>query len=271
MYSRLIKPSNALVAGYSYLKSSFTGNPAITGMPLSVSVELTNHCNLHCSECASGSDQIMRGRGYMDPELYGNVIGELRPYLYYVNLYFQGEPMLHPQFFSFIGDAGNIRTIVSTNGHFLSNEYAEKLARSSLGNLIVSLDGMDQEIYAEYRKNGDFNTVIEGIKNISEARYRFHSRLKLEIQFLVSSKNEHQIPQVKQFAKEVKASLRLKSMQVINGNDIGKWMPDLSKFRRYKEVNGKFILRNSLPDRCMRLWFNPVITWDGKVVPCCFV
>jgi radical SAM protein with 4Fe4S-binding SPASM domain len=25
-----------------------------------------------------------------------------------------------------------------------------------------------------------------------------------------------------------------------------------------------------LPDRCPRLWFNPVITWDGKVIPCCF-
>ena len=24
-------------------------------------------------------------------------------------------------------------------------------------------------------------------------------------------------------------------------------------------------IKNSLPDRCARLWFNPVITWDGKV------
>jgi radical SAM protein with 4Fe4S-binding SPASM domain len=25
-----------------------------------------------------------------------------------------------------------------------------------------------------------------------------------------------------------------------------------------------------MPNRCARLWFNPVITWDGKVIPCCF-
>ena len=30
------------------------------------------------------------------------------------------------------------------------------------------------------------------------------------------------------------------------------------------------LYKNSLPDRCARLWFNPVITWDGKVIPCCF-
>jgi len=30
------------------------------------------------------------------------------------------------------------------------------------------------------------------------------------------------------------------------------------------------VLKSSMPDKCARLWFNPVITWDGKVVPCCF-
>jgi radical SAM protein with 4Fe4S-binding SPASM domain len=25
-----------------------------------------------------------------------------------------------------------------------------------------------------------------------------------------------------------------------------------------------------MPDNCARLWFNPVVTWDGKVLPCCF-
>jgi radical SAM protein with 4Fe4S-binding SPASM domain len=31
-----------------------------------------------------------------------------------------------------------------------------------------------------------------------------------------------------------------------------------------------FVIKNRFPDRCARLWFNPVITWDGKVIPCCF-
>ena len=34
--------------------------------------------------------------------------------------------------------------------------------------------------------------------------------------------------------------------------------------------DGEYVINNSLPDRCARLWFNPVVTWDGKVVPCCF-
>jgi radical SAM protein with 4Fe4S-binding SPASM domain len=34
--------------------------------------------------------------------------------------------------------------------------------------------------------------------------------------------------------------------------------------------NGEYHVKGSLSDRCARLWFNPVVTWDGKVLPCCF-
>jgi radical SAM protein with 4Fe4S-binding SPASM domain len=47
-------------------------------------------------------------------------------------------------------------------------------------------------------------------------------------------------------------------------------MPAADKFRRYYEASGNFRIRSILPDRCMRLWFNPVVTWDGRVVHCCF-
>lgn len=205
----------------------------------------------------------------MDIELYKKLIYELSPYLYYINLYFQGEPMMHPQFFSFTSLLGNINTVVSTNGHFLSPENSEKLAVSGLKKLIVSLDGMDQEVYSVYRRNGDFGKVVTGIKNVASAIDRHNSSLKLEIQFLVNRHNEHQIQKAGRFAKEVGARLKLKSMQ-ISSQDAEKWMPAGRKFRRYKESDGRYVIKSSLPDRCMRLFFNPVIAWDGKVIPCCF-
>jgi radical SAM protein with 4Fe4S-binding SPASM domain len=60
-------------------------------------------------------------------------------------------------------------------------------------------------------------------------------------------------------------------MQVINAIEIEEWMPANEKFRRYKKnKNGMFTLKNPLNNNCLRLWMNPVITWDGKVIPCCF-
>jgi radical SAM protein with 4Fe4S-binding SPASM domain len=270
MVESLIRPINSLLAGYSYLKSSVTGNPYINGMPVSISTELTNNCNLHCPQCSSGSGLMVRKRGFMDIELFKKVMKELGPNLYTVNLYFQGEPMLHPLFPSFITQCPKAYTVISTNGHFLSEENAEKIIRSGLNKLIISLDGIDQETYSSYRINGNVNTVIDGLKNVSDAKKRYKSSLKIVLQFLVNSFNEHQIPRVKQLARSMQASLRLKSMQIIDKADISSWMPSDPRFRRYRIKDGEYVINNSLPDRCARLWFNPVITWDGKVVPCCF-
>lgn len=270
MTGKFVKPVNAVIAGYSYIKSSLTGNVSVAGMPAALSVELTNHCNLHCPECLSGSGLMKRGRGYMDTGLFRRVMSELRPYIFNLNLYFQGEPMLHPQFFSFLENCPEVRKTVSTNGHFLSEENTEKLVRSTLSKLVISLDGLDQETYSKYRKEGNLNAVLNGIKNITSAKDKYGSSLKLEIQFLVSRNNEHQIAEVKRFAHEINASFKLKSMQIRDKRDMEYWLPSGKKFSRYKKIDGYYVIRNSMPDRCARLWFNPVITWDGKVVPCCF-
>ena len=270
MIKSLVRSGNLFASGYSYLKSSVTRNPDIKGMPLSISTELTNNCNLQCPQCSSGAGQMTRARGFMEIGLFNKVMMELSPYLYSVNLYFQGEPMLHPQFFTFVGNCKIPQKVVSTNGHFLSIENSDKIIRSGLSRLIISLDGADQETYSAYRINGNLENVIKGLKNVTEAKKKYCSPLKIELQFLVNRFNEHQIPQIRKLAAKVQATLRLKSMQIINNSDFGSWLPSKRIFRRYKISEGSYVIKNSLPDRCARLWFNPVVTWDGKVVPCCF-
>lgn len=270
MIRNITRIENLLLATYSYLKSYVTHSPIVYGMPVSIGVELTNHCNLNCPECLSGAGLMQRERGFMDIELYKKIMTELTPYLYGINLYFQGEPMMHPQFFEILTVIRNEGMVVSTNGHFLDWESSQKIVRSGLNKLIISLDGIDQESYSAYRINGNFTTVLEGIANIAEAKKKYRSALKVEIQFLVNRLNEHQIPDAAKLATRFNAKLRLKSMQVINKEKTGFWMPEKTQFRRYIRKNGEYVIGSSLPDRCARLWFNPVITWDGKVVPCCF-
>lgn len=270
MAASIVKAINLLLSGSSYLHSNFTGRPKIWGMPPAISVELTNHCNLNCPECSSGCGIMTRERGFMDIGLFRNVIDELKPYLYSTSLYYQGEPMLHPQFFEFLEYSRSLTTTISTNGHFLTVDNSEKIADSGLDRLVVSLDGMDQTVYSIYRKNGDLGRVIEGIDNVLAAKEKLHSSLAVEVQFLVNRFNEHQIAQAKRFANERSIMLRLKSMQVINEGSTEDWMPEKRIFRRYDLQARGFVIKSSLPDKCRRAWFNPVVTWDGKVIPCCF-
>lgn len=261
---------NALRSGYSFVISSVRHRSVISGMPPALGVELTNLCNLRCPECPTGSGTLERKKGYMDPVLFEKLVRELEPFLVNMNMYFQGEPMLHPGFFDLLDLSGRIHTTVSTNGHFLNEENCIKIVKSRLGKLIISLDGIDQATYSAYRVNGDLQKVLTGIRYITEAKKRISSNLKIEIQFLVNKLNENQVSGIKRLAKGWDATLSLKSMQINDMRSIDKWLPSSGRYSRYENTNGTFKIKSSYPRRCARLWLNPVITWDGKVVPCCF-
>lgn len=270
MAGKPVRTFNLFRAGLSYLRSTLTGLPADDGMPPAIGVELTNHCNLGCPECASGSGLMTRPRGFMDPGLYDKIITELHPYLFHINLYFQGEPMMHPSLGSFLVSGGNILTTISTNGHFLSPGNCRILAGGRLHKLIISVDGTDQETYSAYRRNGDLVKVMDGIRNISEVRRQTGFPRVLEIQMLVNKYNENQADDMRKLARSFNARLKLKSMQIINSGNHQRWLPEEERFRRYDQIGGTYRLKRARIRGCARLWLNPVITWDGKVLPCCF-
>jgi radical SAM protein with 4Fe4S-binding SPASM domain len=270
MHYNLTRYLNGLVSGGSYLAGSVFHRPFLAGMPPALGVELTNFCNLRCPECPSGSGVMKRERGYMDISLFEKIISELKPFLFNMNLYFQGEPMLHPRFFEILNLASDIPTTVATNGHFLSEKNCTRLADSQLSRLIISVDGLTQETYSSYRINGNLEMVLEGIRNVVDAKKKYRSHLKIQIQFLVNSMNECQMEDAKDLAGSLGVDLAFKSMQVMNQDRIEAWMPSVRKYRRYTREIDCYKINSTFPRRCARLWFNPVITWDGKVLPCCF-
>ncbi len=261
---------NAASLGFSYYCSVLSGRSLVWGMPFATGIELTNHCNLNCPHCASGSGLMKRARGYMEGDLFERIREELSGYLLTTLFYFQGESMLHPMFFEFIEKMEGMGTIISTNGHYLSPENSKRLASSPVNKIIVSLDGITSEVYTRYRTGGDLDKVKSGIESLSAELRRKNRLSRLEIQILVNRYNEKQLDDIQSYIRGLGAKVRLKSMQLIDGNDSGLFLPGDDKYRRYKNEGERVVIRSDKPDRCFRLWTNPVITWDGKVLPCCF-
>ena len=267
-----------VLASYSF--SRITKNPAHHGLPFSLSIEPTNLCNLHCPECPTGMGTLTREKGFMDFPFYKRIIDQLHHSLFYINLHFQGEPYLHSRFTDMVSyaKAKKICVSTSTNGHFLNTENIVKTIESGLDRLIISLDGTDQEAYSQYRKGGDFDRVVEGIKELVRVKQEHHvKKPRIMLQFLVLKSNQHQIKEIRKLSKQLGVEkLELKTAQFydfMNGNPL---MPDLPEYCRYKKSNSSadkeitYKIRNKLPDHCFRMWSSCVITWDGWVVPCCF-
>lgn len=266
---------NAVRVLSSYYYSRATGNPTPSGMPISISFEPTTSCNLRCPECPSGLRSFTRPTGMLDLQLYRKVLDELSGQLLYLILYFQGEPYLHPQFFELVQYARKKKIYIatSTNAHYLTDENARKTVESGLDRLIISIDGTTQETYESYRVGGNLAKVIEGARNIVKWKKELKSSTPHVIfQFLVVKHNQHQIQELKQLAKEIGVDeVGLKTAQVYEYEDGNELIPDLDQYSRYKKTSaGKWEVKHSLDNHCWKMWHSCVVTWDGKVVPCCF-
>lgn len=259
----------------SYTYSKWTKKAVHKGQPFSLSIEPTTACNLGCPECPSGLKQFTRPTGKLNLELHKKMIEQLKKSVFYINYYFQGEPFLHPNFLDLIIEAkrNKIYTATSTNAHFIDQKKAEEIVASGLDRLIISIDGLTQATYENYRVFGKLDKVIEGTRHLLEAKKRMNSSTPhLIFQFLAVKPNEHEIPEVFKLGKEMKIDeVRIKSAQLYdyeNGNPL---MPENEKYSRYKlQADGTYKLKYKTGNHCWRMWSSSVLTWDGKVVPCCF-
>ena len=150
---------------------------------------------------------------------------------------------------------------------------AKKTVESGLSKLIVSLDGATNDTYQKYRIGGEIEKVREGIKNVIKWKKELGSSYPLiELQFIVFRHNEHEIDEVKALGKEWEVDkVAIKTAQVYDFENGSNLIPSIEKYARYKKgKGGKYVIKSRLLNQCWRMWQSCVITWDGKVVPCCF-
>jgi radical SAM protein with 4Fe4S-binding SPASM domain len=259
----------------SFYASKWTKKAMQWGMPVSISFEPTTSCNLRCPECPSGLRSFTRETGMLEENFFRQTIDELHKELLYLVFYFQGEPYLNPKFLEMVEHASSkgIYTVTSTNAHYLDDENARKTIESGLDRLIISIDGTTQETYQSYRIGGKLEKVLEGARNVVKWKRQLKSRTPHVIfQFLVVGPNEHQIEDVKKLGKEIGADeVRFKTAQIYEFKTGSSLIPKNEKYSRYaKQADGSYAIKNALENSCWKLWHSCVITWDGKVVPCCF-
>lgn len=266
---------NALGIFVSYYVSRLLRRPIVWGLPFHISIEPTTSCNLRCPECPSGLRSFSRPTGMLANDLFRLIIDQSSQHLFSIYLYFQGEPYLHPHFFDMIKYASekNIYTVTSTNAHFLSNINARKTVECGLDRIIISIDGTTQQTYQQYRIGGQLRKVIDGVRNLIYWRHELQKKNPyIILQFIVTKYNEHQITDMHRLARELHADkLVLKTAQIYDFHHGHPLIPDADNFSRYhKTADGLYHIKSHLPNRCWRIWHAAVITWDGRIVPCCF-
>ena len=266
---------NAFKLWLSYYYALHTKKSNLKGLPLSIAIEPTTSCNLRCPECPSGLRSFSRPIGMLKPETFNLMLEQIKTHVVSMLFYFQGEPYLNRQFLDLVtlASRANIYTATSTNAHYLDDVTAKKTVESGLDRLIISIDGASQETYESYRVGGKLEKVIEGTKNIVRWKKALKSKTPhIIFQFLVVKPNENDIPKIYELAKELGVDeVKLKTAQIYDYQNGASLIPENENYSRYKKLsNGLYSIKNKLLNQCWKMWHSCVLTWDGRVVPCCF-
>jgi len=187
--------------------------------PLYVAWQITNECNLACLHCIEESGP---GKAFPDEldeaqvfEVLDQIIEQDVPYLSFSG----GEPMVHPLFFRMVEHvcASGAQLKIETNGHYLTPQNCERLATLGVKAVQVSLDGATRETFNRMRVRGEFNTAVDGIRNLRAAG------VPVEINFSPTHFNIDQIGASVDLACELGAYSFYTGRTMYTGNAVKAW------------------------------------------------
>jgi MoaA/NifB/PqqE/SkfB family radical SAM enzyme len=252
-----------------------SGNVIVWGYPAVISFETSSVCNLSCQECICGRNELVRNHKFPNPNLFSKIIEQSAKKSSYIQLFFQGEPLLNPQLPAYIKicTKKKLASSVSTNANVYSEKIISGLVDNQLSKIIVSFDGASQESYAEYRKGGNIQNVKRFIRNLAQYKRNKNSNFPIiETQFLVNKKNESDIKKAKAISMNLGSNIfRTKTMQIYSEEGFRKFLPINKKYSRYyKNKENNYISKTKKTKGCRRLWTTFVVSSDGCAGLCCY-
>jgi radical SAM protein with 4Fe4S-binding SPASM domain len=252
----------------------------LLGRPYLAIVEPFNSCNLQCPLCLSGGARAYATgmkRGRMTFETFRRFVDQLGEYIMSMNLFNWGEPLLNKEIFAMISYAQsrNIGVILSTNFQLFDEEMAEKMIRSGLERLIVSIDGATQGTYEIYRVGGDLTRVVEHTKLLVRKKRELKSRYPIiEFQFIVMSHNEHEMDALSELASTLGVDcVNFIAIQIMdehreNKEKIKSLLPRNKKYRGVELDEQGEVIVPRMSD-CKDLWRQTTVDWNGDFYACC--
>ncbi|MFZ5950946.1 MAG: radical SAM/SPASM domain-containing protein [Candidatus Rifleibacteriota bacterium] len=232
-------------------------------------VDPWSRCNLSCPLCLTGAGKSIKRSNLISLETYARVIEPLKDHLFFVGLYNWGEPFFNPDLYSMVewNQANNIGSIISSNLNL--DIDADRLVKTGLDFLIISGDGISQEVYEKYRVNGKLDKVLANLRSIAEAKRRHGSKKPfIEWQCLVNRYNENDLEKIKKTVYGIGADLvRFGSLNFwgLPDQEKEKWLPDNPNYRMFETTTKPGTRRNP----CYWLWRAMVVNSDFSVSPCC--
>lgn len=279
-------------------------------LPTYIQIEPVGQCNLRCEMCPIQFRHDGPPYGplaFMKWTTFTSLIDGFEG-LEHLHLQGLGEPLMHPRFFKMVRYAAErgIRVTTNTNLTLLNPERTEKLVRSGLDKIHVSIDGATAATYERIRKRARFERVVKNFEMLVETRARLGSQTPhLRLIMVIMRQNLHELPALVELAhgwtaremfvqhlshdfgeptlpEEYRPMREYVQEQSLAYEDPARIERYFSQARETAEALGvELRLPRTSPkryppgtlgrERCDWPWSGAYISYEGYMMPCCMV
>lgn len=169
--------------------------------PSQIIVDLTEICNLACIHCPHPEFKKSEhySARYLDVSLHKKLIDEVNEFGRDSTLYLRytsnGEPLIHPSVYDMLDYAvtySGVFVSLTTNGTIMNEKRIEKLLKSGLHLIDISIDAFTQETYAQIRVNGDLNVTRKNVLKLIKIKQHVNSNTRIVVSYVEQPNNVHE-------------------------------------------------------------------------------
>ena len=244
---------------------NFFGPDRTSHIPNTLSVELTNACNLRCPMCPN--PYMKRKRGMMDIKIYKDILDEaVELGVKQVGLFATGESLLHPRVGDFVAltKRKRVYTYITANGAKMGPGLHEDLIDAGLDSMKFSIDAHNQEIYSKVRPGGHIETVFENLRKMDRLRKEKKSNMQLHVLYTISGENEQYVEDFKKIVGPYVDDIQyFASLSISQG--AGKEVTTSLRSERVAAI----IEKHRKKSVCPNPWNRLSISWEGYLMACC--
>ena len=130
-----------------FLYNATHPKPYCSSPPHQIYIEVTNRCNLNCLHCPRST--MRRGSSSLNIKLFEKVIRELTKFMPFVDLYMQGEALIHKDIVEMVRMCRSYGLLprITTNATLLNKMKATRLIDAGLEKIEFSWSGASVSSY----------------------------------------------------------------------------------------------------------------------------
>lgn len=238
-------------------------------LPPLIGIDPSNACNLRCPSCSTGVVHAEgRKRGLAPESLVFDIIEQVHTTALQVGFFHWGEPYLNPRCHDYVRHARKrgLWTVLHSNLSLRNPTLGKAIVESGLGQLVVSCDGVSQDVYEQYRVHGRVDLVFQHIREIAREKQRTGASFPfVTAKFILFEHNWHEAIDFHRAALDAGANDVLFIQGFRNGiYDTGRASDELEFQLEELRYTDRW-----LDWGCRDLWQAMLFDVDGAVFPCC--